>query len=105
MHIKTLTIFFADLSIIESAAVNMHLPSSSTLLQYVDDILVASPTESDCIKDSTTLLKHLAVGGNRASLANLTFCQPAVNYFGYVSKYLSPNRVKTLKVQSHFWAL
>uniref|UniRef100_A0A3Q1C827 ribonuclease H n=1 Tax=Amphiprion ocellaris TaxID=80972 RepID=A0A3Q1C827_AMPOC len=90
---------YVDSAAVYSAAVNMHLsqlalPGPSTLLQYVDDILVASPTESDCIKDSLALLTHLAEGGHRASLAKLQFCQPAVNYLGYCKDRLTTNAIR-----------
>lgn len=96
---------FIDSAAVYSAAVNMHLsqlvlPGPSTLLTYCDDLLVASPTEADCIQDSLALLTHLAKGGHRASLTKLQFCQQAVNYLGYVLKdgcrYLSPERVKAI---------
>ena len=103
---RRLPMGFVDSAAVYSAAVNMHLaqltlPGPSTLLQYVDDILVASPTESDCVQDSLALLTHLAMGGHRASLAKLQFCQPDVNYLGYVlrngCRYLSPERVKAIQ--------
>uniref|UniRef100_A0A3Q3M3X8 ribonuclease H n=1 Tax=Labrus bergylta TaxID=56723 RepID=A0A3Q3M3X8_9LABR len=82
---------FIDSASVYSAAVNAHLsqlvlPGPSSLLCYCDDIMIASPTESDCIQDSLALLTHLALGGHRASLAKLQFCLPMVNYLGYVLK-------------------
>ena len=79
----------------------LTLTGPSTLRVYINDILIASPTESHCLQDSVALLKHLATGGHKASLTKLQFCQPAVNYLGFVLKdgcrYLSPERVKAIR--------
>lgn len=79
---------------------SLHLPKKSTLLSYADDVLVASKTRELCHTDSIALLKHLAEGGHRASLAKLQFCQPQVTYLGHIlcegQRLLSPERVKPL---------
>lgn len=97
---------FVDSPTVYAAAVQKHLsnlvlPGSSVLAQYVDDITIASSSEEDCIRDSLTLLRYLAVGSHRASLAKLQFCQTSVHYLGYVLKdgcrYLSPERIQAIK--------
>ena len=62
---------------------DLHLTGGSTLLQYADDLLVASPTKEACRTDSILLLQRLAECGHRASLAKLQFCQPEVTYLGH----------------------
>ncbi len=83
---------------------DLTLPGGSTLLQYADDLLVASPSEEACHTDSILLLKRLAECGHRASLAKLQFCKPEVTYLGHVlrngERLLSPERVKLLRNMS-----
>ena len=78
----------------------LHLPGGSTLLQYADDLLIASSSKEACHTDSILLLQRLAECGHRASLAKLQFCRPEVTYLGHVLKdgqhLLSPERVKLL---------
>ena len=61
---------------IYAAAVNrdladLHLLGNSTLIQYADDLLLASPSKDVCIKDTLPLLTHLANKGHRASLSKM----------------------------------
>lgn len=80
---------------------SLTLPGGSTLIQYADDLLLASKTQEDCRQDSLMLLSHLANKGHKASLSKLQFCLPAVNYLGHVlsegTRRLSPKRVAMLK--------
>ncbi|XP_053192727.1 uncharacterized protein LOC128376898 [Scomber japonicus] len=79
---------------------DLHFPGGSTLLQYADDLLIASPSEEACRTDSILLLQRLAECGHRASLPKLQFCRSEVTYFGHLLKdgqrLLSPERVKLL---------
>lgn len=59
-----------------------NLQVQSTVLQYVDDLLICSPTEEQCAKDSVTVLTELAKGGHKVSKTKLQFCQPKVDYLG-----------------------
>ncbi|KAL7868458.1 hypothetical protein SRHO_G00098420 [Serrasalmus rhombeus] len=52
----------------------------STLLMYVDDLLIASPTKEQCEKDSIAVLTLLAEKGHKVSKEKLQFCQEEVNY-------------------------
>lgn len=71
----------------------------STLLQYTDDLLIASPSKEACHTDSVLLLKRLTECGCKASLQKLQYCHPEVTYLGYVlrdgQRLLSPERVKS----------
>ncbi|XP_077352255.1 uncharacterized protein LOC144001641 [Festucalex cinctus] len=59
-----------------------HLDVSSTVIQYMDDILVASPTKEYCERDSLTVLLALEKGGHKVSRDKLQFCQKEVDYLG-----------------------
>ena len=47
----------------------LQLTPGSALLQYVDDILLCSPSKQECERDTVTLLKHLHSCGQKASLS------------------------------------
>lgn len=55
----------------------------STLIQYVDDLLLASPSASACETNTVVLLKALAVKGHKSSLKKVQLCQNVVQYFGH----------------------
>ncbi|XP_059990744.1 uncharacterized protein LOC132511542 [Lagenorhynchus albirostris] len=57
-----------------------------TLLQYVDDILLAAETQEDCIKGTEKLLTELGTLGYRASAKKAQICQQQVSYLGYLLK-------------------
>ncbi|KAJ1103827.1 hypothetical protein NDU88_001248, partial [Pleurodeles waltl] len=42
----------------------LELPFESTLVQYIDDLLIVSKTESDCTADTIALLNHLGRNGH-----------------------------------------
>ncbi|XP_034089450.1 uncharacterized protein LOC117557643 [Gymnodraco acuticeps] len=73
------------------------LTGGSTLLQYADDLLIASPNKDACRIDSILLMKRLSECGHRASLAKLQYCQTEVTYLGHIlrdgHRLLSPARV------------
>nr|XP_033494259.1 uncharacterized protein LOC117264429 isoform X1 [Epinephelus lanceolatus] len=52
----------------------------STVLQYVDDLLICSLTKEQCEKDSIAVLTTLAEGGHKVSNNKLQFCQQSVEY-------------------------
>lgn len=54
----------------------------STVIQYVDDIIVCSPDKDTCHKDSIRLLQMLADKGHKASQKKLQYCQEEVTYLG-----------------------
>lgn len=54
----------------------------STVIQYVDDIMICSQDEDTCHKDSIKLLQILAEKGHKASQKKLQYCQEKVVYLG-----------------------
>ncbi|KAJ1106752.1 hypothetical protein NDU88_004152 [Pleurodeles waltl] len=61
----------------------LELPCQSTLVQYIDDLLIASRTRDECKHDSIALLNHLGEYGYKASPVKLQYCQKSVKYFGH----------------------
>ncbi|KAK1346142.1 hypothetical protein QTO34_008611 [Cnephaeus nilssonii] len=57
-----------------------------TLLQYVDDLLLAGATEEECQRGTGLLLEELAHLGYRASAKKAQICQREVTYLGYTLK-------------------
>lgn len=56
------------------------LTPGMTLLQYVDDLLLAAPTQEQCKADILSLLQHLAAEGHKVSLPKLQFVQEIVTF-------------------------
>ncbi|XP_055978462.1 LOW QUALITY PROTEIN: uncharacterized protein LOC130031220 [Sorex fumeus] len=54
-----------------------------TLLQYVDDLLLAAETQGECEKGTKALLKTLASLGYRASAKKAQLCRNEVIFLGY----------------------
>ncbi|CAM5077115.1 unnamed protein product [Natator depressus] len=77
------------------------LPGSSVLVQYVDDLLIASSDYNACLADSITLLTALANKGHRASPSKLQLCRTQVIYLGFAirpgERLLSPDRVQAIQ--------
>lgn len=69
--------------VINASIASFETPCGSQLLIYVDDILVASKTEDDCVTDTIALLKHLAQEGHKVSKNKLQLCKPEVKYLGH----------------------
>ncbi|KAJ1092899.1 hypothetical protein NDU88_006009 [Pleurodeles waltl] len=62
---------------------SLELPFESTLVRYIDDLLIASKTENDSTADTISLLNHLGRNGHKASPSKLQFCQKKVKYLGH----------------------
>ncbi|KAJ1192348.1 hypothetical protein NDU88_001658 [Pleurodeles waltl] len=62
---------------------SLELPFESALVQYIDDLLIASKTESDCTDGTIALLNHLGRNGHKVSPSKLQFCQKKVKYLGH----------------------
>uniref|UniRef100_A0A8C3F354 ribonuclease H n=1 Tax=Chrysemys picta bellii TaxID=8478 RepID=A0A8C3F354_CHRPI len=79
---------------------DLVFPSRSTLVQYVDDLLLCSPSLSASETDSLVPLTALAKKGHKASRSKLQFCQASVTYLGFLlsqgSRTLSPTRVQAI---------
>uniref|UniRef100_A0ABI7W4Z2 Reverse transcriptase domain-containing protein n=1 Tax=Felis catus TaxID=9685 RepID=A0ABI7W4Z2_FELCA len=71
-----------------------------TLLQYVDDLLLAAPTKEACILGTRHLLRELGEKGYRASAKKAQICQTKVTYLGYIlsegKRWLTPGRIETV---------
>lgn len=91
----TFTCLPQDYSLWDSLS-DHQLPEGSALLQYVDDLLIAAPSDEKCRTDSVCLLKHLAARGHKASLKKLQYCQPSVTFLGHIlsanSRAIAPKR-------------
>lgn len=59
---------------------HLSLSPETVLVQYVDDRLVASPSEEQCITDTVSLIKHLAAEEHKANLSKLQFLQTSVTF-------------------------
>lgn len=57
-----------------------------TLLQYVDDLLLAAVTEQKCKLGTERLLTELGELGYRALAKKAQICQTEVTYLGYTLK-------------------
>ncbi|KAL4835790.1 hypothetical protein H8958_005192, partial [Nasalis larvatus] len=57
-----------------------------TLLQYVDDLLVAAKSPEACVQGTEDLLKTLGKLGYRASAKKAQICKSEVTYLGYLLK-------------------
>ncbi|XP_029926020.1 uncharacterized protein LOC115372353 [Myripristis murdjan] len=77
-----------------------HLNVPSTIIQYMDDLLICSPTKDQCEKDSVAVLTVLAKGGHKVSRDKLQFCQPQVEYLGRLlhgnKRLIAPSQVKAV---------
>lgn len=63
-------------SIALQATLQSWAPSNgSVLLQYVNDLLLCSPSQEACQKASVLLLEHLAQTGHKVSKKKLQWCQ------------------------------
>lgn len=71
-----------------------------TLLQYVDDLLLAAESWEDCYQASQSLLKTLGTLCYRVSAKKAQLCQTEVSYLGYQIKEgnrtLSTNQVQAI---------
>lgn len=55
-----------------------------TLLQYVDDLLLASPTREDCWAGTKALLTLLSETGYKVSWKKAQICKQKVKYLGFL---------------------
>ncbi len=79
----------------------LTLTAGTVLLQYVDDLFLASRDAATCVKDTVSLLQHLAQEGHKVSLSKLQFVKQHVTFLGHVitpnSKSLSDKRIQGIK--------
>ncbi|XP_047418105.1 uncharacterized protein LOC124991386 [Sciurus carolinensis] len=71
-----------------------------TLLQYVDDLLIAAENWDECIQGTEDLLQTLGTLGYRASAKKAQICRPEVTYLGYLlregKRWLTQARKETV---------
>ena len=72
---------FADA--IRNCLSDFQTPQSSQILTYVDDILLASKTQTQCKTDTLSLLHYLAKTGNKVSKNKLQLWRAEVRYLGH----------------------
>ncbi|NXS52823.1 POLY protein, partial [Brachypteracias leptosomus] len=69
-----------------------------TLIQYVDDLLIAGQTEGQVRKESIKLLNFLGLKGLKVSRSKLQFTEEKVKYLGHYlkkgEKMIDPERVQ-----------
>ncbi|KFO56800.1 hypothetical protein N302_14146, partial [Corvus brachyrhynchos] len=58
-------------------------PGEGTLLQYVDDLLVATKTATGCLEWTVSLLNFLGLNGYQVSQQKAQLVQQRVTYLGY----------------------
>ncbi|CAM5081071.1 unnamed protein product [Eretmochelys imbricata] len=62
---------------------DIEFKMDSTLVQYIDDLLLALPSLEASKTDSLTLLQALAEKVHKASKSKLQLCLPKVHYLGH----------------------
>uniref|UniRef100_UPI00358F5268 uncharacterized protein n=1 Tax=Myxine glutinosa TaxID=7769 RepID=UPI00358F5268 len=62
---------------------DVELKGGSVLLQYVDDLLICSPSKEACEMDSLALLQALAAKGHKVGRPKLQFVRQVVTYLGH----------------------
>uniref|UniRef100_A0A3B3Q946 ribonuclease H n=1 Tax=Paramormyrops kingsleyae TaxID=1676925 RepID=A0A3B3Q946_9TELE len=78
------------------------VPGGSTLVQYVDDLLLCSHTRESCKQDTIAMLDFLAIKiGHKASKEKLQLVSQRVKYLGHVltseGRSLGPDRVASIQ--------
>ena len=77
-----------------------HLVCRSSILQFVDDILVSSPDVETCERDTVKVLQTLAEGGYKVSRKKLQFVESQVTYLGRLiskgKKRVAPGQIEAL---------
>ncbi|XP_077566316.1 uncharacterized protein LOC144181697 [Stigmatopora nigra] len=67
---------------LKSVLSSLTLPSDSIVIQYVDDLLIASPSEASCLTTTHSLLTHLATTGFKVSRKKLQCARTSVSFLG-----------------------
>ncbi|XP_068998257.1 uncharacterized protein [Embiotoca jacksoni] len=68
--------------VLKSCLSDLELPPGTVLIQYMDDLLLASDTASDCLTATTDLLRHLNTHGFKVSKAKLQIARQQVSFLG-----------------------
>ncbi|XP_077411131.1 uncharacterized protein LOC144040639 [Vanacampus margaritifer] len=96
----------------------LQLPNDVLLVQYVDDLLLAAPSEKSCLQATQLLLSHLAKVGLKCTKDKLQIARPQVAFLGrLISKHgtgISPShkddilhhpKPTNVKQMLSFWGL
>jgi hypothetical protein len=70
----------AQVSDLKHCSAHQH---GCTRLQYVDDLLLAGPTQEDCMEETCPLLSLLWDEGYKVPRKKAQICQNAVKYLGF----------------------
>lgn len=91
--------------ILKADLTSITLPQNSTLIQYVDDLLLASESEESYRTDTYHLLHCLSERGHKASPSKFQYLKQEVTYLGYIiapgTRKLAPERIKTILGMKH----
>ncbi|XP_034084434.1 uncharacterized protein LOC117554222 isoform X1 [Gymnodraco acuticeps] len=79
-YVDSPTIFSREIA---NCLATLQIPDTSQMLVYVDDILVASPTQEESTKVTLQVLTHLAKTGNKVSRQKLQFVKEEVIFLGH----------------------
>ncbi|XP_005755484.1 uncharacterized protein LOC102208784, partial [Pundamilia nyererei] len=85
--------------VLKEALTPCHLPEGCSLVQYVDDLLIAAPSASACTAASLTILKRLAECGFKVSKEKLQLVRPEVTFLGRVIAHKSVGLLNTHRDQ------
>uniref|UniRef100_K7E0E8 Uncharacterized protein n=1 Tax=Monodelphis domestica TaxID=13616 RepID=K7E0E8_MONDO len=86
--------------VLKADLAGLKFPFGSTLLQYVDDLLLCSPDAQSSREDSIVLLKSLAQKGHKVSKEKMQFVSSQVKFLGHLisaeGRSLDPARVAAI---------
>lgn len=61
---------------------DLQLPLSCTLIQYVDDILIAGPTAKEVLEATVSLLSHLSTKGYKVKRQKIQVARRTIHFLG-----------------------
>lgn len=70
--------------VLKQALSDCQLPDNTTLVQYVDDLLIAAPTSDACLTATQSVLQHIADKGFKVSKSKLQIARKQVSFLGRV---------------------
>ncbi|XP_026017353.1 uncharacterized protein LOC113018501 [Astatotilapia calliptera] len=85
--------------VLKEALSSCNLPNDCTLIQYVDDLLIAAPSAADCTAASFVVLNRLAECGFKVSKDKLQLVRPEVTFLGRVIAHKSVGLMNTHRDQ------
>lgn len=85
--------------VLKEALSPCQLPEGCTLIQYVDDLLIAAPSAAACTAASLAVLNRLAACGFKVSREKLQMVRPEVTFLGRVIAHRSVGLMNTHRDQ------